>query len=194
MKKTLSLLLALLLLAALLTACAVKAPASPATELPQESNQETAPAPAATGGRMYILYNNTEDALGDTFADLKDSLGEEAAPAQEILPCDGSDLFKDTMHYYQGLSITENIDGIIKEIDVSDLYGDVANASLMGQVVVGDTQAKALEVLGEPDNFPLAEDDFSLTYQPDNQYVMVYLDPDNNKETVSGISMMLVEP
>ena len=179
MKQYLSLLCAVLALCCLLMGCAAdKAP------------ETTQPAPAEPTG-LYIQYQDAKLAVGIPFADVKDALGAEARPAEVILPCDGSDAYKDTMHFYGHLAVTENIDGIITNIEISDFYEGEGDPTFMGTIRLGATQEEAVKALGEPDNYPLEEDDYSLTYRKDNICTMVFLDPETDKQTVSGISMIL---
>ena len=188
MKKTTLLLCIALLICCLLIGCSdAKSDGKSTTAAP-----ETTQTPVPDG--FYVLYNGTPIALGMKYADVKEGLGAEAAPAEEILPCDGSDAFKDTMHTYAGMTVTENINGIIKDIEISDIPVSGDEAALMGKIKLGAKQEDVVAAMGEPNNFPLAEDDFALTYRTDNQFINVFLDPDNNKETVSGVMMMLMEP
>ena len=94
------------------------------------------------------------------------------------------------MHHYEGATITENRDGKVCEIEVSNMHGNTDNVTLMGKVKVGDKTEDAVAALGEPDNWPTPEDDYSLVYKYDNCFVYVFLDPDTNKATVSEISFM----
>ncbi len=142
---------------------------------------------------MYILCSGTKLAVGMQFADVKDGLGAETRPADVILPCDGSDAYKDTIHYYGTLAVTEDINGVIAQLEISDLYGDEGDAALMGKIKIGNTQAEAIAALGEPTR-PMADDDYALTYDLENGVVLVFLSPDDNKETVSGINIMWFRP
>ena len=90
------------------------------------------------------------------------------------------------------MDVTEDINGIVKEIDVPGV-DESSEAAVLGKVKVGDKQSDAVAALGEPENYPLAEDDFALTYKTDNQYINLFLDPDN-KETISGMMFMLMTP
>ena len=171
MRKRFLLLCAILLMSTLLAGCGKKS--------------EGAKEPEG----MYVTCNDAYVAIGMTYADIKDGLGEQTAPDEVILPCDGGDAYKDTMHFYKGLTVTENRDGIVSQIEVNS-EGDIA---LMGKVKVGDKQEDAVKALGEPDTYPVPEDDYALTYSTDTYYVMVFLDPDTNKEIVSGVYMTLIQ-
>ena len=176
MKKAILLLCAVLLMSTLLAGCGKKS--------------ESAKEPEG----MYVSYNGANITLGVKFADIKDSLGEQTAPEEVILPCDGGDAYKDTMHFYAGLAVTENKDGIVSQIEISTLYEGEGDAALNGKVKIGDKQEDAVAALGEPDTWPIPEDDYALTYAKDNAHTIVFLDPDTNKETVSGVYMTLVQP
>ncbi len=202
MKKTAMILSVILLLAALLVGCTEGGSTPASTDATVQSNAPVdTNAPADTQATqedsqtegMYVEYNGVKIALGVNFADLKDALGEQTMPDQVIYPCDGGDAYKDTMHFYPALAVTENKDGIISNIEISDVYEGECQAKLMGTITIGNSQQEAVEALGEPDNFPLAEDDYSLNYNSEDQAIMVFLDPDSDKQTVSGVSMFLIQ-
>lgn len=179
MKRTLCWMLLGLLLVTLLAGCTANTP-----------GENT---PAASDG-MYVLFRNTKVSLGMNYADVKEGLGEESGPAQDVLPCDGNEDGKTILHFYPGFAVTENVDGVIVELEISELYEGEGDAALMGKVKIGATQEEAIAALGEPNNYPLPEDDYGLMYGQGNQYIGVFLDPDSNKEIVSSISMLLMEP
>ena len=192
MKKTLVVMCIVLLLAALAAGCASAPKAEPTPAPTQQPTAAPTPEPAETEG-MYILCSGTTLAVGMQFADVKDGLGAETRPADVILPCDGSDAYKDTIHYFGTLAVTEDINGVIAQLEISDLYGTEGDAALMGKIKIGNTQAEAIAALGEPTR-PMADDDYALTYDLENGVVLVFLSPDDNKETVSGINIMWFRP
>ncbi len=142
---------------------------------------------------MYLQYNDAKIAIGMKFEDVKDGLGTETRTPEVILPCDGGDAYKDTLHFYPGMAVTENIDGVISQIEVSDLYEGEANATVSGKVKVGDTVETAVGALGEPVNYPIPDDEYSMTYNEGDANILLFLDPDN-KDVISGIWMTLVQP
>ena len=196
MKKTLTLVCTILLLAALAAGCASGPKADPTPAPTQQPTQQPAPEPtqepAPEFAGMYILCNGTKVTVGMPFSDVKDGLGTETRPADVVLPCDGSDAYKDTIHYYGTLAVTENISGVISNLEISDLYETEGDAALMGKIKIGNTQAEAIAALGEPSS-PLADDDYALTYELEDGVVLVFLDPETNKETVSGVSIILFQ-
>lgn len=192
MKKTLVVMCIVLLLAALAAGCASAPKAEPTPAPTQQPTAAPTSEPAETEG-MYILCSGTKLAVGMQFADVKDGLGAETRPADVILPCDGSDAYKDTIHYFGTLAVTEDINGVIAQLEISDLYGTEGDAALMGKIKIGNTQAEAIAALGEPTR-PMADDDYALTYDLENGVVLVFLSPDDNKETVSGINIMWFRP
>ena len=181
MKKYLMIIVSVLLLIAIAAGCAGNTPA----DKPEEKTDTD-----VTTEGMYIVLNGTKVGIGMTYADIKDGIGAETQPEDVILPCDEGDSFRNVMHHYEGATITENRDGKVCEIEVSDLHGNTDNVTLMGKVKVGDKTEDAVAALGEPDNWPTPEDDYSLVYKYDNCFVYVFLDPDTNKATVSEISFM----
>ena len=193
MKKTLVVICIVLLLAALVVGCASAPKTEPTAAPTQQPAAEPTPGPAAEPAGMYILCRGTKLAVGMQFADVKDGLGAETRPADVILPCDGGDAYKDTIHYFGTLAVTEDKDGVIAQLEISDLYETEGDAALMGKIKIGSTQADAIAALGEPST-PLADDDYALTYDLANGVVLVFLSPDDNKETVSGINIMWYRP
>ncbi|MBQ6570453.1 MAG: hypothetical protein IJL87_09370 [Clostridia bacterium] len=183
MKKNLLVICVALLLAVLMVGCGGK-------KTPAESQPSVDNTPAADA--MYIEFNGVKLYAGTPFADVKDALGQTTQPDEVILPCDGGDAYKDTMHFYNGITVTENVKGLISNIEVSSMDGATSEAALMGKVKLGTSQADAIAALGQPSNYPIPDDDYSLTYQTSNSSVLVFLDPDT-KETVSGITIFLVE-
>ena len=175
MKKCFLLLCAVLLMSTLLAGCGKKSGGAKEPE------------------GMYVTYNGAYVAIGMTFADIKDSLGEQTAPDEVILPCDGGDAYKDTMHFYNGLTVTENKDGIVSQIEISTIYEGEGDASLNGKVKIGDKQEDAVAALGEPEYWPIPDDDYALTYTEGDKHIVVFLDPDSNKEIVSGVYMTLIQ-
>ena len=193
MKKTLVVMCIVLLLAALAAGCATAPKTEPTAAPTQQPTAEPTPEPAPEPAGMYILCSGTKLAVGMQFADVKDGLGAETRPADVILPCDGGDAYKDTIHYFGTLAVTEDKDGVIAQLEISDLYETEGDAALMGKIKIGNTQAEAIAALGEPST-PLADDDYALTYDLENGVVLVFLSPDDNKETVSGINIMWYRP
>ena len=191
MKKFICLICGILLLTSLLVGCTSGKTTNDSTDSNDKSNESDKSKDTQPKG-IYMTFNGTSFTLGMPYADVKDGLGAQTEPEEVILPCDGGDSYKNTIHHYPGFTVTENKDGIICEIDFSTMYGE-GDASLMGKIKIGSTQAEAVEALGTPDNYPLADDDFALSYSYDDKFVIVFLDSENNKETVSGASFMLMD-
>lgn len=151
---------------------------------PVESTSE----PVAADG-MYMLVNGTRIELGMKYADVKEGLGAQTAPDQELGSCDDP-TFVRIVHFYPSLTVTENPDGTIWGIELSSMYAGEGDAALKGKVKLGTTLDEALAALGEPDNSASIKDDCMLNYQQDGQIIYIFLDADSNN-TVSGISMTL---
>ncbi len=148
---------------------------------------------AAEPKGMYLQYNDAKISIGMKFEDIKEGLGTETRTPEVILPCDGGDAYKDTLHFYPGMAVTENIDGVISQIEVSDIYEGEANATVNGKVKVGDTVETAVGALGEPVTYPIPDDEYAMTYNEGDANILLFLDPDN-KDVISGIWMTLVQP
>lgn len=192
MKKSVWIICAALLLAVVLAACGAKGTTAESGK-PAEP-EKTAEAETAAPEGMYITYNGTNVAVGMKFADVEAGLGEPVSPAQDVLPCDGNADNKTIMHFYGKFAITEDNSGVIIDLEISDLFEGEGDPALMGKVHFGDKQADAVAALGEPDNYPLPEDDYALTYEFEDSFVYVFLNPDNNKDTVNGVSISLKQP
>ena len=149
---------------------------------------ESTTAPDDTDG-MYLLVNGTRITLGMKFADVREALGAQTAPDEELRNCDGS--FFGTFHFYPDLTVGENPDGLIYGIEVNSLFEGEGDAALMGKVRIGTTLEEALAVLGKPDNETTVASDCMLIYQTYDQYICVFLDADG-MDAVSGISMSLI--
>lgn len=170
MKKALSVLLAVLLLATLFVGCKT------------DSNNPDAPAdqnePAAEEG-VFITFNGQNIKVGVPFTEMKDKLGEETQPAETIDSCDEGSDWKQTMHFYGGVIVTEDKDGNIDGVQVQE--GD---AALMGKIKIGASKDDVKAVLGEPDT----DESWGLYYTKANPSVNIYLDEETG--LISGFALM----
>ena len=158
------------------------------TTTPIESTStpsENTPDPTGTDG-MYMLVNGTRVELGMKYADVKEGLGAQTAPDQELGSCDDPSFVR-MVHFYPGMTITENPDGTIWGMELSSVYAGEGDATLKGSVKLGTTLDAALAVLGQPENASSVNDDCMLIYRQDGQDIYVFLDT----KTVNGISMTL---
>ena len=161
MKKTVAILLAALLIAALLLGCSdAKQPAESPASTPAQNG---APEPAGQDS-IFVTVNGTELRIGVPYAELKDKLGSEIKPAEEVLACDPSSDWKQTMHFYQGVTVSEDKDGLVNSIQIEG--GD---AAILGKIGVGSTREEAKAVLGQPDE----EDGWSLFYSSLQPQIML---------------------
>ena len=94
------------------------------------------------------------------------------------------------VHFYPGMTITENPDGTIWGMELSSVYAGEGDAALKGSVKLGTALDTALAALGEPENASSVKDDCMLIYRQNGQDIYVFLDAGNNY-TVIGISMTL---
>ena len=162
---------------------------APAPDDPAPASIENPPAPDEADG-MYLLVNGTRLELGMPYADVKDGLGTQTAPDQELSSCDDPSYVR-IVHFYPGLTVTEAPDGVICGMELSSLFDGETDAALNGAVSLGTTLDAALAALGEPENVSSIKDDCMLIYRSDGLDVWIFLDADGN-HTVSGISMTLV--
>lgn len=135
---------------------------------------------------MYMLVNGTRVELGMKYADVKEGLGAQTAPDQELGSCDDPSFVR-MVHFYPGMTKTENPDGTIWGMELSSVYAGEGDAALKGSVKLGTTLDAALAALGQPENASSVNDDCMLIYRQDGQDIYVFLDT----KTVNGISMTL---
>ena len=171
MKKLLCLMLSSIMVLASLTACG-KGSAKEPTE-------------------GYVTMNGTNVVVGTKFADIEGKLGEPTQPAQDVIPCDGDESSKDILHFYEGLCITEHVDGVITALEIGDYYGDTSKVKAQGKVTIPATTQGVIDALGDPEN-EMTEDDFSLVYTYGKTQVMFFMNPDDRDEIFS-LMMMLRE-
>lgn len=174
MKKTVAILLTLLMLAALLAACA-KTEQPAGTQAPETKAPETEAVPEG----VYVAFNGVNLVPGGPFAELKDKLGAETKPAETIDSCDENSDWQQTSHYYGDVRITENKDGMVEGIEVSGS----SDAALNGVIRIGTTADEVKAVLGEPGT----DQPWGLYYE-DLPMVNVFLDEETGK--VTGFMVM----
>lgn len=168
------------------TSIPIDSAAAPA-ESSVPSNADT-PEPTDADG-MYLLINGARVEPGMRYADVRDCLGGQTAPDQEIGSCDNPSFVR-IVHFYPGLTVTENPDGVIWGMELSSVFAGEGDAALKGTIRIGTPLEEVLAILGEPENASSVKEDRTLIYQPENQDLYIFLDPDG-KDTVTGISMTL---
>ena len=84
-----------------------------------------------------------------------------------------------TMHYYAGLTVTEDKDGKIDSILLSDETGKNDEIAFMGKLSLGMKAEDAKAILGEPDR----EDAYSMFYTGGDPWVYIYLDESTGEIT-----------
>ena len=172
MKKVLSILLAVLLLATLFVGCNNGRKNTDASEEKEQSSEEEG---------IFVTYNGQNIKVGVPFTDMKDKLGKETQPAETIDSCDEGSDWKQTMHFYDGMIVTENKDGIIDGLQVQE--GD---AALMGKIKIGASKEDVKAVMGEPDT----DESWGIYYENTNPTVNFYLDDETG--LISGFALMAV--
>lgn len=161
----------------------------PAAQAPEpEAPKPEFPEPEAPEG-LYLQVNGARLAPGMPYAAVQAALGPQTAPDQALTDCDGS--FFGTVHFYPGMTVTENEMGLIRGIELSVQFEGASGAALLGRVGLGTTMEAAVAALGEPENAGTAEEDRVLTYGEDGWDLLIcFFDPEDPK-AVSGISMTL---
>jgi len=132
-------------------ACAKSEPepaATPATQATQASEQTQASQDASQNDPYYFEINGYKLRIGEVYEDIKDKLGKEIKPAEDIGACDPQGR-SDYEHYYDGVDVTVHFDG-----RVTRLYVDGENsgsASLAGKLHVGDKADQITAMFGPAD-------------------------------------------
>lgn len=101
------------------------------------------------------------------------------APAETIESCDEGSDWKQTMHYYEGVTITENKDCVIDCVQVGD--GD---AALMGKIRIGASRDDVIAFFGTPDT----DESWGIMYENTSPMVNFYLDDETG--LISGFALM----
>lgn len=160
-------------------------PASDTTAATEQSSE----AEAAEG--MYLLVNGVRLAPGMPYAELKAALGAQTAPDQALDACDGSSF--GTIHFYPGMTVTENESGVIRGIECSVQFEGESDAALLGRVGLGATRAEVLAALGVPENAASADLDCVLSYRQEGLEIPVCFFDADSPDTVSSISLTQIE-
>lgn len=152
--------------------------ATDATEATQESqgSQESKDTPAEAD-KFYFIINGYNLKIGDTFEDVKDKLGKEIKPAEDIGACDPQGR-SDFAYFYDGVEVTVHFDG-----KVTRMYVDEENkgAATLAGIALGDSVDKVKSTLGEP----TGEDESSIDYMNDKINMTIRLEGG----IVTGIDM-----
>lgn len=163
------------------------APAS-SDSFPEQPDSE--PAPSEEDG-IYLLVNGVRLAPGMDYAERKAALGAPSAPDQALDACDGSSF--GTIHFYPGMTVTENESGVIRGIECSVQFEGESDAALLGRVGLGATRPEVLAALGVPENAASADLDCVLSYRQEGLVVSVCFFDADSPDTVSSISLTQID-
>ena len=200
--KILSLLLAVLMIAALFVGCAgetkpteaqtekqtekqTEAQTEKQTEAQTEAQTEveteveTDPQAAPVEIDVWLEVNGQQLRVGVPFAELEPMLPEETAPVQEVDSCDSDSDWHQTTHTYDGFTVTVNKDGVAVSISVVD--GDYA---LNGTVKIGSTPDDVKAAFGTPDT----DGAWGIYYYGTMPMLNFYLDEETG--LISGFGVM----
>ncbi len=162
-------------------------PTEPASDTTAPTEQSTE-AEAAEG--MYLLVNGVRLAPGMPYAEVKPALGAQTAPDQALDACDGSSF--GTIHFYSGMTVTENESGVIRGIECSVQFEGESDTALLGRVGLGATRPEVLAALGVPENAASADLDCVLSYRQEGLEISVCFFDAENPDTVSSIQMTVL--
>ena len=131
---------------------------------------------------LYFTYNDATFTLGETFESVKDKLGAETKPAETTQACDPNSDFAITMHFYDGITVSEENKGIIYTVEISQWeVGDNQDAALNGSVRLGGTPEDVTAALGEPES----TDEYGGMYYTIGEFsVSIYTDDETGKISI----------
>ena len=147
------------------------------------NSEKAEPQGDASSKDLYAVVNGQEVRLGDSFDEIREGLGEEAKPAEEVEPCDGDTDWLKTIHFYNGISIHHNKDGIVENIDINTYDVGEGDALFMGSVKLGDSVDSIKEIFGEPRQ----EDEWSMDYMIGDVYLLV-MKAEEGSDTIGEIN------
>ncbi|MBQ1400851.1 MAG: hypothetical protein IIY99_00730 [Firmicutes bacterium] len=133
---------------------------------------------------VFITMNGTEVRVGDNFANVEGKIGEEVRPSETLEPCDPNFETATVEHYYDGVHITTNEEGIIATISL-DIRDGETDSAFAGKVKLGDPTDSIKEVLGDPAD----EDDMFISYyfgDEEDCNILIYKDEAGNG-TLDGL-------
>ena len=110
--------------------------------------------------KLVVELNGATVRMGDKFADVKGSFGNEIRPANTYTPCGGKDDEKVTTHYYDGLEIEETHEGIVYHAKISAFDFPTSQATICG-----------IKISDSPDT---VRNTFGTTPDTDSEYVINY--------------------
>ena len=128
---------------------------------------------------VWLEVNGQQIRVGVPFAELEPMLPEETAPVQEIDSCDENSDWHQSTHTYDGFTITVNKDGVAVGINVVD--GDYA---LNGTVKIGSKPDDVKAAFGTPDT----DEAWGIYYYGTMPMLNFYLDEETGM--VSGFGIM----
>ena len=142
-----------------------QAPDTQATETQAPENQDF----------FWFTLNGVEIHLGVPYAELKEKLGDEAKPSETIEACDPNSDWVQIQHYYPGITVSEDKDGNVFGIELSEWAVGPGDATLNGVLKVGvSTREDVVKALGEPE-----PNEYGIFYDWNDYRLAIYL----NEET-----------
>lgn len=184
MKKVTLLFLVMMLAVTALAGCSQKE-GSANTDAGSSSEQSTAEEPEEA--KVFITLNGQKVYIGLTYADIKDSLGDEIKPSEEILPCgDGGGDWKRVIHFYPGTTVTEDQNGIICEVSINMGNDGEAEALVMDQIKLGGSVAELKNLM---EGTPVSEDEWGATYKYGDA-VIQFSATEENGDVLGNIGLM----
>ncbi len=158
-------------------------------EAPEEEEEIPAPEEAvwidgALSDRAAIIYNDVTFAVGDNIDDIKESLGDEAAPSSAAQSClTDEKIFE---YYYAGMTVQTNEDGRIYSVEISETLHPGRTAKTAGGLCVGSSASDTVLAFGEPEE---SEEENSIVFEEDELKVQILM----KNEKVSTVLITIPE-
>lgn len=116
--------------------------------------------------KYRINYNGTEFGVLDKYDDVKAGLGNEIKPSQTYTPCGAMVEGEVTTHFYEGLTLETNSEGIIYTIKFSSSENPDSTAALVTGIKLGSSHDEVINAYGASDS----DDEYNTSYSYDRLY------------------------
>lgn len=133
---------------------------------------------SATDTGFVMTYQGVELALDNDYAAVKEQLGGETKPSNDIPPCDGEGGIM-TEHYYEGMILGTDENNSISYLHMDSDSKDHTDIGTKQGLHVGDPIDRAKELYGTPE----FESEYVVSFVKDEQTLTCGID--DNGSTIS---------
>ncbi len=161
MKKMILLLMAALLIFSVFGCAAEGSKETENSTAPEAASEAEPSEKAEEADLMYVTVGSVNVRIGKPFADFSSGLPEEVLPTETLTPCGDDNGWRRIMHFYAGITITEDENGDVFEISISNENGE-GEATAAGQIKLGNSMDDVRAVMGTE---TVQEDEYFLTYK-----------------------------